>query len=72
MFLKTIIISLIVAGVLVYIGGDPTVNYTAALALVIGNPTLTAFVDTIVNDLLSLKGITIVVQSNPPTVPKPS
>ena len=56
MFVKTVVVSLVVGALMVYLGLSPTNGYAQALAYVSGNTVLMYLIDSFVNALFNLAG----------------
>lgn len=56
MFLKTIVVSLIVGYVIVWMGLNPETGYTQAVAFVTGNTVIMGLVDQFVNAIFNMAG----------------
>ena len=56
MFVKTIVTSLVVGYVIVWLGLSPTQGYTQALAFVTSNGVIMAFIDKLVNAIFNMAG----------------
>ena len=72
MFIKTILISVVVAFVLAFSGIDPQTGYAATAVFVSSNTVLMAYIDQVVNDLTNISGSIKIVVASPPAPAKPA